>query len=174
MAHGREATIRVFGPAIAGALMQFAAVGLITFGFYFLASGGYFSSKWPLTLCAEGTSCHSAAPLVRLSYLLTALGVALTNNRLIAQTTIWARHASRAILSNEPRFSAKATAFQLSLLMIAAIIEELGTPAEVVVSLGQWIGGTWLGTILWSGIWSILVAATGSLIHAIYLTTQGD
>src|SRR5436190_490334 len=87
MAHEREATMRIFGPTIAGAIMQLIIVGLITFGFYFLARVGYFSSKWPLMLCEEGTSCHSAVPLVRLSYLLTDVGVALTNNRLIAQTT---------------------------------------------------------------------------------------
>ena len=148
MAHDRKATMRIFGPAIAGAFAQFIAVGLITFAFYFLARGGYFSSKWPLALCEEDTSCHSAAPLIRLSYLLTAVGVALTNNRLIANATNWARHASRAILPTEPKFSSEATAFQLSLLLIAAIIEELKSPAEVVVSFGQWIGGMWLGTIL--------------------------
>ena len=152
--------------------MQLVAVGLITVAIYFLATAEFFSSRWPIALCNEGISCRSAAPLVRLSFLLTAVGVALTNNRLIVQTTEWARQVSRSILPKEPRFSAEAVAFQLSLLMIAAIVEELESPAETVISFGQSIGGVWLGPILWSGAWSIMVAATGSLIHAIYLSAR--
>lgn len=175
MADGHRATaIRIFGPAIAGALAQFVAVALLTLAFYFLARVGYFSSKWPLPLCGVGTSCHSAAPLVRLSYLLTAAGIALTNNRLIVRTTKWAHHASRAVFPAEPRFSAEAVTFQLTLVVIAAVIEELESPAEVVVSIGRWIGGVWLGAILWSGMWSIMIAATGSLIHAVYLSAWRD
>jgi len=164
--------MRIFGPAVAGAILQFIAVGLMTALFYLLARERYLSPAWPLALCDESTTCQAAAPLVRLSYLVTAVGVALTNNRLIAQATLWARQTSRSMLPNEPRFSAKAVAVQLSIVTIACMIEELEAPWQVVVTLGRWLGGLWFSIILWPAMWSIFVAAAGSLVHALYLSTR--
>ena len=147
-------------------------MALLTFAFYAVGKSGSFSSRWPFILCEEGGSCRFTALPVRLSYLLTAVGVALTNNRLVAQTTEWARNTSRAILPAAPRFSAEAVTFQLSLLAIAAAIEALDKPAEAVVSVGQWIGGAWFGAVLWSGMWSVVAAAAGSLVHAIFLARR--
>lgn len=165
--------MRIFGPAVAGTGMQLAAVGLMTICLFLLARAGYFSLGWPLVLCDDGTACQAATPLVRLSYLTTAMGVALTNNRLIARTILWARQASRAMLPNEPRFSAKAVAVQLLIVTIACMAEELEPPLQAVVTFGQWIGGMWLGAILWPAMWSTAVAAVGSLVHALYRSAQG-
>jgi hypothetical protein len=164
--------MRIVGPAVAGTAMQIIAIGIMTVLFYLLARVHHFGLGWPLALCGENTACQSAAPLVRLSYLVTAVGVALTNNRLIARTTLWARLASRAILPNEPRFSAEAVAVQFSIVTFGSIIEELEDSPQAVVSLGQWMGGVWLGAILWPAMWSVAVAAAGSLAHALYLSTR--
>lgn len=173
MANGHlPAAIRVLGPAIVGAVMQLTAVAFLTAVFYLLARARYFASGWPLSICAENTSCESAAPLVRVSYLLTAIGVALTNNRFIALTQLWARDASRVTYLQEPRFSAEAVAAQLLVVAIACLVEELEAPTHAATTLGQWIGGIWLGAIIWPAMWSIAAAAIGSLIHALYLAAR--
>ena len=150
--------------------MQFFAVALITSLFYLLVRARYFALGWPLAICDENMGCPIAVPLLRTSYLLTAGGVTLTNNRIIARTTQWARHEARSTLPNEFKFSAEAVAAQLSIAAIGSIIEELDTPSQIVVPFGQWIGGIWLGAILWPAMWSVGVAAMGSLIHALYLS----
>ena len=160
--------MRIFGPAVAGAAMQLIAVGLMTALFYLLARARYFSPGWPFALCDANTVCQAPAPLLRLSYLMTAVGVALTNNRLIARTTSWARDTSRAMLPKSFRFSAKAVAVQLSIVTIACIVEELEDPSHFVVISGRWIGGVWLGAILGPALWSLVVAASGSLVHALF------
>lgn len=78
--------MKILGPAIAGAAMQLMAIGLLMVLFYFLASAGYFFLGWPFALCEDETACQAAAPLVRLSYLITAVGIALTNTPFFAQT----------------------------------------------------------------------------------------
>lgn len=105
MAYGHLPTgIRVLSPAIVGALMQLIAVVLITAAFYPLARVRYFPLGWPLSICAERTSCESASLLLRLSYLLTAIGVALTNNRFISQAVEWlATHLGRRAMENPNR-----------------------------------------------------------------------
>ena len=120
------------------------AVGTLTAFFYVLARAKFFSLAWPLVLCDESASCQGVAPLVRLSYLTTAVGVALTSNRLIARSALWARDASRALIPSEPKFSARATAVQLSMVTVACIVEELEAPSPVIVTFGQWIGEIWL------------------------------
>lgn len=152
--------------------MQVIAVGLITAVFYLLARAKYFSLGWPLALCDAGGDCQGAAPLLRISYLITAVGVALTTNRFVVRTTLWARQASHAMLPKEPRFSATAVAVQLSIVTVACVVEELDAPSQLVVTFGRWMGGAWLGAILWPAMWSIAVAAGGSLVHALYLSTQ--
>jgi hypothetical protein len=80
MAYGHlPAGTRVLSPIIVGAVMQLMAVVLVTAVFYLLARARYFPLGRPLSICADRTSCESASLLVCLSYLLTAIGVALTN-----------------------------------------------------------------------------------------------
>lgn len=162
--------MKIFGSAVAGTAMQLVAVGFMTGLFYLLARARYFSLGWPLALCDQNTACQTATPLVRLSYLMTAVGIVLTDNRYVARTALWARHASRAIRPNEPRFLAEAVAAQLLIVAIACIVQELASPWQPVVVLGQSMGGVWLGAILWPAAWSIVVAATGSLAHALFLS----
>ena len=162
--------MRVFGPAMAGAVMQLVAVVLVTFLFYLLARQRYMPSGWPLSICDEDSSCQSATVLVRVAFLLTAIGVALTTNRLITQTMMWARQIAREKYIGKPRFSVEAVAVQLTIVAIGSVIEELEPPAQFVVTAGQWMGGTWLGAILWPAMWSIMIASMGSLLHALYLS----
>jgi hypothetical protein len=164
------AGMRIFGPAVAGAAMQLTAIVLVTILLYSLARGRFLPLGWPLYLCDEDSTCQSATLLVRISYLLTAIGVALTTNRLITQTMLWARQNSHEPTFGKPRFSPEAVAFQLSIVAIGSTIEELETPAQFIVTAGQWIGGVWLGAILWPAIWSIVVASVGSLLHALCLS----
>jgi hypothetical protein len=49
------AGMRIFGPAIAGAVMQLIAVVLVTILFYLLARERYLPLDWPLSLCDEDT-----------------------------------------------------------------------------------------------------------------------
>lgn len=173
MALGRLRSVTtIFAPAAAGAGMQLIAVGFITILFYLLVCARYFASGWPVALCDPNTACQAATPLMRLSYLMTAAGVALTNNRFIGQATLWARQSSQLMLPSEPRFSAEAVAFQLSIVLVACAVEELEAPSQFAVTLGRWMGGLWLGVILWPAMWSIAVAALGSLIHALYLSAR--
>ena len=130
----------IFGPAVAGALMQVAAMMLLTAAYYFLAQHEYLKPPWPLTLCQTGTCCHSATPLVRLSFLLTAFGIALSKNHLITGTTLWARHLSRATHLEKDRFSAEAVTVQLSRAAIASVIEFLGY-AEPTNSVTAYVDG---------------------------------
>ncbi|HXS07252.1 MAG TPA: hypothetical protein VN723_10715 [Rhizomicrobium sp.] len=83
--------MKIFGPAVAGTVMQLIAVGLMTVLFYLLARARYFSLGWPRAVRDEESGCRATASLVRLSYLTTAVGVALTDNRLITRTTFGAR-----------------------------------------------------------------------------------
>jgi hypothetical protein len=158
--------LRIFAPAIAGAVMQVAAVTLLTAASYLLAQYGYLKPPWPLTLCQTGTSCHSATPLVRLSFLLTACGVALTKTHFITRATEWARYLSRASHLEKDGFSPEAVTVQLSLGAIGAIVEELGSPLDIVATIGRWIGNGWMEAILWPAAWSVVIAALGSTIHA--------
>lgn len=161
------ASTRILGPAIVGALMQLAAMAIITTIFYLLARARYFPLGWPQSICAERVSCDSAALLVRLSYLSTAIGVALTNNRFISQAILWVRNSSQLVHEE-----AEAVTAQLSIVFIAALIETLDSPIHAVVTLGQWLGGIWLGAILWPAMLSVVIAAIGSLIHALYLSMK--
>ena len=155
--------LRIFGPLIAGAILQLVAVALTTTLFYFLSRSGYLAPAWPFALCDGGTSCHAASLLVRWCYLLTALGVALTNNRLTVRASQRFRKKTKL---GKPEFPAKAVMVQLWIVIIGSAVEELDAPAEFVVSLGQWIGGQWLGTILWPASWSVAIAAIGALAYA--------
>jgi hypothetical protein len=76
------------------------------------------------------------------------------------------------MLPNAPKFSAEAVAVQFSIVAVASIIEELDDSPQAVVSLGQWTGGIWLGAVLWPAMWSIAIAAAGSLAHALYLAAR--
>jgi hypothetical protein len=162
--------MKILGPALAGAAMQLMAIGLLMVLVYFLASAGYFFLGWPFALCEDETACQAAAPLVRLSYLITAVGIALTSTPLFAQTKLWARHASRTLLADKPKFSAEAVAVQFSIVTIACIVEKLEDAPQSVTAFGQWMGGMWLGVVLWPAMWSIVIAAAGSQAHALYLS----
>jgi hypothetical protein len=158
--------LRILGPAVAGAVMQLAAVMLLTAASYFLAQHEYLKPPWPFTLCQAGTSCHSATLLVRSSLLLTAVGISLTDNHFITRTTRWARYLSRATRWEKNRFSAEAVTVLLSIAVIGSVIEELGTPSEIVVAIGRWIGDGWMEAILWPALWSIAIAGLGTFIHS--------
>jgi hypothetical protein len=158
--------LRIFSPAIAGAVIQVAAVMLLTAAWYFLAQYEYLKPPWPLTLCETGTSCQSATPLVRLSFLLTAVGIALTKNHFVARATEQARYLSRAAYLEKDGFSAEAVTVQLSLVAIGSVVEELDTPSEIVATIGRCIGAGWMEAILWPALWSVVIAALGSTIHA--------
>jgi len=164
-----KVAMRILGPAVAGAAMQLMAIGLLTVLFYFLASARYFFMGWPFALCSDEPSCQAATPWVRLSYLIIAVGIVLTNTPFFAQTKLWARHASRTLLPNRPTFSAEAVAVQFSIVTIACIVEELEDAPRSVTAFGQWVGGMWLGVVLWPAMWSIAIAAAGSQAHALYL-----
>lgn len=156
--------MRIFGPALVGAAMQLAAVVLTTTGFYILARNADLQPPWPLTLCEPGTSCGSATYLVRWSYLLMAIGVALTNHPFIARTAEWLRATSQP---KAPPPTLKVVAAQLLIACFAGAIEVLETPPEAALALGRWVGGRWLGAILWPAFWSIVVAGMGASAHAI-------
>jgi hypothetical protein len=155
----------MFGAALAGAVMQLAAVVLTTAGFYVLAREADLRPPWPLTLCEPGTSCGSATTLVRWSYLLTAIGVALTNHRIIARTAALFRALPQPGASSA---TVRAVAAQLSIAAFAGAIEVLDIPPEAALALGRWVGGGWLGAILWPALWSIALAAIGASAHAIF------
>ena len=162
--------VRIFGPVIAGAILQLAAVVLTTAVFYFLSRSGYLAPPWPFALCEGGTSCHAASLLVRWAYLLTAFGVALTNSRLTVRAS---QRFRKTIKYDNPEYSAKAVMVQLWIATIGSAVEELDAPAEFVVSLGQWIGGQWLSTILWPASWSVAIAAMGALTYAATKAVSG-
>ena len=105
-------------------------------------------------------------PLVRLSFLITAIGVSLTNNHFIKRTTRWGRYLSRATRLEKDKFSAEAATVLLSIGAIASIIEELGTPSEIAVAIGRWIGNGWMGAILWPALWSVAIAGLDTIIHS--------
>ena len=162
-----EPTLLVFGPFMAGAVLQLAAIVLTTAAFYILAYHGYLAPRWPLTLC-EMDTCQSATFLVRWSYLLTAVGVALTNNGFITRATEWFRAAARSNRASELGFSPKAVAAQLSIAAFASVAVQLDAPPDFTVGIGRWIGIDWIGVILWPGLWSIGIAAMGALAHAAF------
>jgi len=86
---------RILGLALVGAVVQLAAVVATTAGFYIPARDADLRPPWPLTLCQPGSSCSAATYLVRWSYLLTAIGVALTDHRIVARAVEWLRATSR-------------------------------------------------------------------------------
>jgi len=157
---------RIFGPAVAGALMQVVAVATVTLAFYFLAQTGHLSPAWPSTFCEAHTSCHSASLLVRWFFLLTAIGIAFTNNRIITRATEWIKSSDRESIVDRTEYSAKSITVQLAISIIASIVEELDTPPEVIIAIGRWLHGPWLGAILWPALWSVVIAGLGALAYA--------
>ena len=143
--------------------MQLAAVVLVTTGFYLLARDADLQPPWPLTFCEPGTSCSAATYLLRWSYLLTAIGVALTNHRIVKRSAEWLRATSQP----KARPTLKAVAAQLLIACFAGAIEVLETPPEAALPFGRWAGGGWLGAILWPAFWSIVLAGLGASAHAI-------
>ena len=70
---------------------------------------------------------------------------------------------------NKKQPLAEAVAVQFSIVTIACIVEELEDAPRSVTAFGQWVGGMWLGVVLWPAMWSIAIAAAGSQAHALYL-----
>jgi len=154
--------LRIFSPAVAAMVIQLAAVMVTTAALYFLAQG---LAEPGSLLCEADTACHTATQLARLSYLLTAFGAAFTSNRLIVRTTRWVRRLPRT-LHERNRLLAKAVTVQLAIAIVAFIVVELDTPPETAVTIGQWIGGGWIGAVYWPALWSVGVAGLGAMTHA--------
>jgi len=75
---------------------------------------------------------------VRWSYLLTAIGVALTKHRIVARAVEWLRATSQP---KAPAPTLKVMAAQLLIACFAGAVEVLETPPEAALALGRWVGG---------------------------------
>lgn len=113
-------------------------------------------------------------PLIGWAYLLSAVGVALTRTQSVDVTAAHIRRASRALYPLRPEFAARTVMAQLAVPAIGCGILALRVPAHDLIDVCDRVFGIpSLAAIIWSGLFSILVAGFGANAHAAARAAHG-
>lgn len=109
---------------------------------------------------------HSFSHILIGTYLLTALGIALTQGRFVEATAEHIRRASRALNPKRPTDGAKVLSVQLWFATIGFAVMTFHEPPAILVEATREWGCAAAAPMTWAAIISIGVASFGANAHA--------
>jgi hypothetical protein len=145
---------------IAGA-RQLLAVILITSG-VFLAVSEKAVLENASALPSEPGLWPSIPILLTWTYLLTAIGLALTEDHRLILTAKRIHHAAHLLGEQHP----KALASQLAIAAVLFACLALRSPPELLIDLCQYAGYLLAAPVVWAGVMTTAVAFFGASAHA--------
>jgi len=154
--------LRLFDAAAIAALMQGIAALLATLLVLAYARHKIGNLRVPV----DDPTIQSLIPLLQLSYLLTAAGVAATRHRFIDSTAARIRRASRLRNPSDPDRAANTLTIALWFTAMGLAALSLGSPPSFLTARGWHLGYVDAAPILWSGMLSIGVASFGANAQA--------
>lgn len=118
---------------------------------------------------ARGFPGHMPTAFVlSLSYLLTGLGVAFTNNRQLERSSERIRKASRLMYPPEPDRAATILLVYLCVISIFFIVLSSAQAPENTLKGGSRTGLDWIGPIMLPALYSICLAAFATMARAVH------
>jgi hypothetical protein len=154
--------LRLFQAGAIAALMQCLAILAATLLIFSYAHHRIEDLQIP----AGDPTVVSLIPLLQLSYLLTAAGVAATRNRFIDSTAARIRRASRRINPSDPDRTANTMVISLWFTAMAFAALTLGSPPAFLTTLGWHLRYFDAAPIIWSGMMSVGVVGFGANAQA--------
>lgn len=106
------------------------------------------------------------SPLLQFAYLLTAIGLALSNDRFIELTAARIRRASRLMNVAKPEEVSRKLGVQLAITAIIFALFTVRAPPDFLLAAGQYVGSACVTPIGWAGSMSIGVACFGASARA--------
>ena len=106
------------------------------------------------------------SPFLQFAYLLTAIGLALSNDRFIDVTADRIRRASRIMNAVKPEEVSKRLGVQLAITAILLGVITVREPPDFLLAAGQYLGSACGAVIGWAGSMSVGVACFGASAHA--------
>lgn len=158
--------LRLLQAGLVAAGRQLVAVLIITLLASLLTSHDFAIQDAPAMSSGTEGSFISLSQLLIWTYLLFAVGFALTNDRSIGLTAIRIRHASRLMRFVPPGHASRTLVAQFGIAAVAFAIFALRTPPESLIEGTRYLGHTGAASIAWAGIMSVGVAYFGASAHA--------
>lgn len=143
-------------------LMQGIAVSLTTLFIFVYARHTIESLKAP----ADNAAIQALIPLLQLSYLATAVGVAATRHRFVDATAARIRRASWRKNPSDPDRVANILTISLWFAAMGFVALALGAPPSFLTAHRWRLGYLDAAPILWSGMLSIAAASFGANAQA--------
>ena len=159
---------RIFRAGVVAARRQLAAVAIVTIAVVLILPSHNLTGRGGPSIESDAEAFRiSASQLLKWAYLLIAVGLALTTNRLVDLTAKRVRRAFGVTHPIVPEHTLKALAFQLGLATVTLAAFTLSTPPEVLAAIGRSLGCACIASIGWAGTMSIGVAFFGASTHAV-------
>ena len=144
------------------AIVAFAALAGSTYEW--LEAAGRSSVEVDVT--SQYDAMLSPSPLIWV-FVLSAVGVALTNNRFVRSTTAHIRWASRVAQPTDPGYGANWLQVQLWLVAGGCVILAFQPPPSLLVEVTHYVfGSSSSASTIWSGMMSIATAGFGANARA--------
>lgn len=148
---------------VAGGRQAFAILWLIvTVRILLRNSCGTFSCDSRATLLGDGV------PLLAWSFLLTAMGCALTRDRSVDITADRMRLASQNMMPSSPTAASKILFTQCSIAAAALAVTGLIDPPILMSKVWCSTECGWLIRVAWAALFSLVAATFGASAHAAY------
>ncbi|HEY3792165.1 MAG TPA: hypothetical protein VGM09_10075 [Bradyrhizobium sp.] len=128
-----------------------------------------FALRWGLLTPASGAAeseLQSVVRLLRWIDLFLAVGIALTRNRSIEETTGRIREAARHFYPPAPDRACKALFVQLGATSAGLAVLALRPPPGLLIEAADTSGWGPAAMLIWPGVMSVGVAAFGANAHA--------
>jgi hypothetical protein len=151
---------------LAAAFIQGSAVATVTFGMFLAVQHGLIVPASPELVVNVASKMDELLPLLRWTYLLIALGVALTSDRFIDFTAARISVASRVMRPTEPNHATKSLLTQLTLASIGLAVLALRPPPDLFIAAASYLGSGWIASAAWSGLMSVAAAGFGANAQA--------
>jgi len=154
--------LRLFQAGVTAAYMQCLAILLVT---PLVITYAQSRLEHPQSPDADTTAMPTAS-ILRLIYLLIAIGLALTRNRSVELTAARIRTASLRMHTREPDLASNTLLVCLWFTAVGFGGLTLGPPPTFLIELGCYLGSFDAAPIIWSGFMSIGVASFGANAQA--------
>ncbi len=158
--------IRLFQAGLAAACLQSTAVLFATLIVYVATRQGLIGPLSSQARSDAGSLLTSVLPLLKWVYILTAVGVALTDDRFVPRTAAQICQASGHMNPARPDLAAKFLMVQLCLSAIGFVMVAFRQPPGLLIETCRYVGCSWAASILWPGMMSIGVASFGANARA--------
>lgn len=158
--------VSVFRAGLVAACVQCVATGLLTIVIFSAVRYGWILPENAGIGTDPATDMDPLLPFLRWGYIVIALGVALTNHRIVEFTAARIRLASGLMRRSEPDHATRSLLTQLTVASIGFAVLGLRPAPDLLITIGRHLGGVWLGSVAWSGMMSIGAASFGANAHA--------